>query len=502
MIHTLMFALLSIYCLNSLALAQDATLALTLKEAIRMGVEKNLDVRAELYNPAQFEADINRNRAIYDPIISAQTSYNGTTTSLPSAVGNGDNGTQFFQFDSSLSQLFWSGATASIGFNNDYTGNNTDIYESSTILHDYWQSSLSLIVSQPLLKNFGRENTEVNINVSRLAKSASIEHFNSLLEGTIAQVRNEYFKLFSLREQLEVKKASLELARKILMETRSRVAARVLPAMEILNAEFGTTTREKELYAAEKATNDQMDVLRLLLQIRENGDILTVDLPRCDPFPLDEDQALKGAMSRPDIREQKRNLEISELQTRVLNNRTKPDISLMGSASLSGLDNRYPRNLEKVGSVDNPSWGIGLILTYPLGNNAADNDYRKSRLKSEQIKLQIKNLEERAANDVRAAIRNINTCYKQIDVADRGQVYAEERLKAFIRKNAVGLSTTKDVMDVENDQVTAKDNQIQAAVNYTNAITAFWQVTGELLEREGIKVDYTDADSLYRSAAR
>jgi hypothetical protein len=60
MIYTLMFALLAICCLASLAPAQDATLALTLKEAIRRGVEKNLDVRAELYTPAQFEADINR----------------------------------------------------------------------------------------------------------------------------------------------------------------------------------------------------------------------------------------------------------------------------------------------------------------------------------------------------------------------------------------------------------------------------------------------------------
>ncbi|MHB8091323.1 MAG: TolC family protein [Syntrophales bacterium] len=501
MIHTLMVALLAICCLASLASAQDATLALTLKEAIRRGVEKNLDVRAELYNPAQFEAEINRNRAIYDPLFSAQTGYNGTTTSSPGTIGNGYNGTQFFQFDSSLSQLFWSGATASIGFNNAYTGNNADLASTSAIPNDYWQSSLSVIVSQPLLKNFGRENTEANINVSRLAKSASIEHFNGLLSSTIAQVRNEYFKLFSLREQLEVKKVSLELARKILMETRVKVTAGVLPAMEILNAEFGATTREKELNEAEKATSNQMDVLRLLLQIGEKGDILTVDLPRRDPFPLNEEEALKGAMSRPDIREQMRNLEISELQTRVSNNRTKPDLSLVGSASLSGLDDRYHRNLEKVGAVDTPSWGVGLLFTYPLGNNAADNDYRKSRLRGEQIKLQIKSLEERAANDVKAAIRNISTSYKQIDVADRGQAYAQERLNAYIRKNEVGLATTKDVMDVENDLVTAKDNQIQAAVDYTSAITAFWQVTGELLEREGVKVDYTLADSLYRDTA-
>jgi hypothetical protein len=46
-----MVLLLATCSLASLASAQDATLALTLKEAIRRGVEKNLDVQAELYNP-------------------------------------------------------------------------------------------------------------------------------------------------------------------------------------------------------------------------------------------------------------------------------------------------------------------------------------------------------------------------------------------------------------------------------------------------------------------
>ena len=500
-LYTLMVLLLATCALTSLASAQDAVLELTLKEAIRRGVEKNLDVRAELYNPAQFEAEINRNRAIYDPLFSAQTFYNGTTTSSSETVGIGNNGNQSFQFDSSLSQLFQSGATASIGFNNAYSSNNTGFSGSSSVPHNYWLSSLSLIVSQPLLKNFGRENTEVNINVSRLAKSASIDHFNSRLEGIVAQVRNEYFNLYSLRKQLEVKKVSLELARKILTETKVRVESGVLPAMETLNAEFGATTREKELIDVEKAVSDQMDVLRLLLQIKGNGDIVTVDLPGRDPFSVDEDHALKRAMSRPDIMEQMRNLEISELQTRVFGNRTRPDLSLTGSASLTGFDSSYPRNMEKVGTIDTPSWGIGLIFTYPLGNNAAENDLRKSRLKSEQTKLQIRSLEEGAVKDVKAAIRSISTGYKQLDVSDRGRAYAEERLKAFIRKNEVGLATTKDVMDVETDLVTAKNNQILAAVNYTNAITSFWQVTGELLEREGIKVNDTDADALYRGTA-
>jgi outer membrane protein TolC len=202
-------------------------------------------------------------------------------------------------------------------------------------------------------------------------------------------------------------------------------------------------------------------------------------------------------MNRQDIREQKRNLEIAELQTRVFRNKTRPDLSLIASTSLVGQDRTYSRNLERLGAIDYPAWSVGLNFSYPIGNDAAENDYRRSRLKTEQTALQIRSLEEGAANDVKAAIRGVTNGYKQIDVADRGRAFAEERLRAFIRKNEVGLATTKDVLDVENDLATAKSNQISAVVGYNNAITRLWQVTGELLEREGIRVVESDVDKLY-----
>jgi outer membrane protein TolC len=477
-------------CLPTFATAADAPIPLTLNEAIRMAVEKNLDVRAELYNPAQFEADINRNKAIYDPLLILQTNYSDST--VPSTT-TGSYG-RMFQANASLGQLFWTGATATAGFNNAFNSINA-----INMLSNYWESSLGVTVSQPLLKNFGRENTDININISRFSKFASLEHFNTLLLNTVTQVRNEYFKLYSLREQLQVAKNSLELARKILSDTKAQVAAGVLPAMEIINAEFGVYSREKELIDTEKAVSDEVDVLRLLLQVKENGDIVTVDLPRHDNYVVNEDSELKRAMDRPDIKEQRRNLDIAELQTRVFNTRLQPDLSFSASASLVGLDHTYTRNMETLTSADNPAWSLGLTFTYPLGNNAAENDYRKSRLKTEQTAVQIRSLEESAANDVKSAIRGIISSFKQIAVSERGRAYAEERLKAYLRKKDVGLATNKDVLDVENDLVAAKNNQITAVVNYDNAITHLWQVTGELLERQGIRIVEGDADKLYKN---
>jgi outer membrane protein TolC len=474
--------------------AEPASKLLSLSEAISKAVEKNLDVRAEYYNPAQFEADINRNRAIYDPLLSVQTAYSDSSSAQLASIGTSGN-TEAFTFNSSISQLFQSGGTLAFNFNNS---RNTS--DSTTTLPHYWQSGVGLSFSQPLLKNMGQEVTEANIRISQISKYASLERLKTKLLSTVAQVRNEYFKLYTLREALAVKKVSLELARKILNETKTKVAAGVLPAMEILNADFGFVTREKDLIDAEKAVSDQADLLRLLLQLDPQVDIQIKDLPSRELYtPLDDVAISRALSSRPELLEQKRNLELVELQTRVLNNKTKPDLSLNASANLNGVDNRYPQNLEKIGGFDYPGWSIGLMFSYPLGNNAAENDLRKNRLKGEQTALQIKSLEQSIKNDVRSATRSISSGYKQIEVADRGAAFAEERLRAFIRKNEVGLATTKDVLDVENDLVVAKNSQISAVTEYNNAITKLWQTTGELLERQGIRLDENEVNRIYNT---
>lgn len=495
----LLVAILSLALAGGAPAAQagDEPLPLTLAEAIRLAVENNLEVRAELYNPAQFEAEINRNQGIYDPVFSAQTGVTDVTLNSPATAGPDPNRSQVWQASSSLSQLFWTGATASLDFTNSLLSNN-----SAATYNNYWQSGLGVSINQPLLKKFGRENTEAAINISRLAKSASLERLHSRLLRTVAQVRRDYFTLYNLQEQWRVKQVSLELATKILTETKARVAAGVMPAMEIINAEYGVAAREKELLDAERLVQDQTDSLAVLLQLHSSAAIRTVDLPRQEPLTVDSDQAIKRALNNPSITEQKKALEVGKLQTRILANNTKPDLSLSAANTLGGLDQNYGRDLEKVASIGYPTWRVGVNFSYPLGNDVAENDYRKSLLKNQQAALQIRSLEEGITNEVKAAVRGIETGIKQMAVAERGRAYAEERLRAFARKNEVGLATTKEVLEVERDLATAKSAQITAVVSYDNAITRLWELTGELLERQRISLDAKAADDLYSATAR
>ena len=489
-------ALLLALGLTGTVAAQETTVALTLKEAIRSAAEKNLDVRAEFYNPAMAEADLRRNRGIYDPTLTAQSNQinYGEDTYQNKAAGSAIITTQkTFNLNAGISQLIPWGGTLALAFTNGWART-----ESNTFVNESFQNSLTLSVSQPLLKNFGREITELNISLATTNKSALFNQFRTKLTGVIAQVRTEYFKLYSLREDLEVKKTSLTLAQKILDETRARVKAGVLPAMEILNAEFNVSTREKEVIDAERALSDKRDLLRTLIQTAETGLIDPVDAPLTASVALSEQEAVAAALqNRPELLQLRDNLKNAELQERVARTQTRPDLSLVASGGVVGIDHNYGTQWETLGRVDYPTWQVGFTFSYPLGNTVAENDYIRTRLQAEQLRTQIRSQEESIANEVRTAIRAVQSGYKQLDVTNRGAAYAEEVLNAYIKKAAVGLATTKDVFDVQTNLVTAKGAQISARAGYDAALTQYWKAIGELIVREGITINGAEADALY-----
>jgi outer membrane protein TolC len=474
----------------SAASAQEP-ISLSLREAVRQAVEKNLDVRVELYNPAQSEADLRRARGIYDPHLTVVTNYQDSTTYSLATASASDQ--QTFKLNPGAYQLLPSGGTVTATFANTHTSTNaaTSAYGSS------WQSDLTLALNQPLLKNFGRDTTELNINLAVQGKEEAIQRYRNRILTTVAQVQSEYFKLYSLRQDLESRKSSLELARRILSDTKARVAAGVLPAMETLNAEFGVSSREKELIDAERAVRDEVDVLRVLVQVEPDRDIFPTDSPaRAAMQVMETDAIAKALKNRPEFADLQAQVVAAQLQERVAKSRTRPDLNLTSSVSLTGAGSGYGRDLERVGSAQYPVWYVGLQLDYPLGNRVAEYDYQKSRLKVEQLQLQQASLRESVTNEVRAALRAAQSNFKQLDVSDRNRAYAEERLKAYIKKNEVGLATTKDLLDVENDLTAAKSTQINAQVAYSTAVIQLLKTTGELLEREGITISPAAADAL------
>lgn len=474
------------------SLTRAETLNLTMKQAVKLGVERNLALKAYVYDAAITETGLRGSRGIYNPGLSLGVAFRDAE-SFAANVG-GPSEEKSVKLTAGLNRLIRSGATIGIQFNNYYNETN---YTSSLYPH-YWQSELTLTMSQPLLRNFGEKITNVNIVLSEQAWEGALQHLAARIQSLIAQIRVEYVKLHSLREDLMSRKVSLDLARKILVEIRERVSAGVLPQMEILNAQYGVAAREKEVIDAEKGVKDQVDLLRQLLQI-EAAEINAVDPPDLEPVPADEKEAIRRALEqRPELAEARIQIAGAETQRGAARNKTLPALNAYGSWTAGGLGREYYQDLNRVGTLDYPVWTAGLQFEYPLGNDTAEADYVKSKLKLEQTRNQLENLTSQVVTDVRAALRSVEANYKQLDVTAREKAFADERLSAYISKSEVGLATARDVLDVENDLARARSNEIRAQVNYVIAVTQLLQATGQLLEREGIKVNGKTVEQLRR----
>ncbi|HSL92030.1 MAG TPA: TolC family protein, partial [Candidatus Limnocylindrales bacterium] len=312
-----------------------------------------------------------------------------------------------------------------------------------------------------------------------------------------SNVRDQYFALVKARENLQTRRAALAALKEVHDGNQARVKAGVLASVELLDSEFGVAQREVDLLSAEKNVRDASDKLRSTIQYPLGAELVPTDPLAADPVESSEERAMVTALQiRPDLRIARVTLKTQEFNSRIAGNATLPSLAFTGSAGLTALGSGYSDALSDLASAKTPFWSVGISFAYPIGNDAAEAALAASRLRALQTDAQIRTLEDSIRLDIRAAIRALDTSFLQIASAQKGVELGEARLASFVKRQKVGLAVTKDILQAEADLTVARETLAAARADYQGAITLFWRSTGELLERQGIRIDDSAIDTL------
>ena len=457
---------------------------LTVDDAVRLAVDRNLGLQVETYNPAIAATDIRRARSIYDPTLSALLDHRGENRQAGPSTAVAER-TRFFDANASLDQLLPTGATASASFTNFWSKDNLGLSTSR-----FAQPELILSLSQPLLKGFGKQVTERGITTADDAMELSLAAWNQRALDTAAEARNRFLTLVKAREGLATRNASLAVARRVHEENEARVKAGVLAAFELQDSELGVLQREKDLLDAELAERDAADQLRLTLHLPAGTELEPAGTSWTDVQDPSEEDALGIAQRRrPDLSRARTALRTAEFNEKISHNLVLPALSLEGSAGVTGTATDYGDAIDDLKSGKSPNWSVGLRFVVPLGNGAARADVAAARLKTSQARVGVAVLEESAGLEIRTALRALETRRKQEEVSLKGVSVAETRLASFLKRGKLGLATTKDVLDAEANLTQARDNLSSARADFQSALTSLWKSTGELLDRHGVLID-------------
>jgi HAE1 family hydrophobic/amphiphilic exporter-1 len=485
----------------------DGEIHLTLDEAIELALERNLGVRIQRYSRERAQLDIERAMGIYDFNLLAGVSTGANESPAASNLDGAEiQETEETNLFVGGSQLLPSGGVASVNFPNGEFSTNSAF----TILDPSYSSGLDLAFDQPLLRGFGRSATEYGIEVARVGGEISDELFESELVATVQQVSNAYWLLAAARSRLEVALESLALAKELHENNRVRVDVGTLAPLELVQSEAGIATREEDIIIARGLIGDAEDLLFFFLNVDQgeawSRSIVPDTEAVVEEVDLDVEEAIRTALSsRPEMTSQELQVRILELDEAFARQETKPRLDLRARYGLNGLGGDvvlrdeegnvigkspggWDDAFEQVTNFDFPGWSVGLELGIPIQNRTAKARAAIAGLALEEGKLLASELELRITTEVRAAVRGVQQAREQLESAEVSSRLAEKNLDAERKKYANGLSTSFQILEVQEDMTQARERQVAALTGFRRALIEYHRATGKLLESSGITI--------------
>jgi outer membrane protein len=148
----------------------------------------------------------------------------------------------------------------------------------------------------------------------------------------------------------------------------------------------------------------------------------------------------------------------------------------------------YGGTLNQLVNSTSPDKGVGLTLSIPLRNRAAQANQVRAELEYRQAQVRLHQLE----NQVRIEVRNAQFDVKQnrvaVQAAQSAVDLARQTLDADQQKLKVGLTTQTAILQDASTLTTSESNLVSAKAAYEKSRIELDRATGLLLDHAGIDV--------------
>lgn len=471
------------------------SVTLTAKECLAIALESNLDISIAKYDPLISEADVTQAEGEFDPIWlvdflereeKSPTPAQYKLFGAPDAIWS-----KTTAFDTTLQGKVTTGTTYSLNFGSVRSESTYTKYRETG---PEYRGTAELVLTQPLLRNFGLNVNLARIRIARNNKDMSEEELALTVMNTVSEVLNAYWDVVFTKENLGVARQSLRNARDLLEQNRLRVEVGTAAPIEVRQAEAVVKRREADVIAAIAAIRDAEDRLKLLLNVHEDSAlwgeaVVPADKPVMIMRPLDEELSYRtGLERRPELVQAEKALENSQMLVRLNKNALLPSIDLQGSYGFNSLRGRFDAEVEYLVRGDDWKFFYGVVGQIPVGNRLSKGAYLRARYERDKTQLAIRKLEQAIRLEIRSAIRQIETNRKLVETNATATKLQERALEDEKKRYEVGVSTSYRVLEFEEDLAQARSNELKTLVDYRKALINLDRAEGMILERYDIEL--------------
>jgi outer membrane protein TolC len=215
--------------------------------------------------------------ASYDPLIIGSVGAEHQTTPLANQQIYGVPLLQLNtgQANIGLTQAFPSGSSVSFEFNNGRQTTNSPFFNLSPVLNSMYRFSFQ----QQLLAGFGFGPNLRYLRIANNNRKISDMAFKDQVIATVTQIENIYWDLVSAYEQAQVNEQSLTFAQQSLDNAKKQLQLESIPEMDVMRAEAEVSKRDQDLTIARTS-------LQLQELLMKNALTKSLDDPVLEAIPV------------------------------------------------------------------------------------------------------------------------------------------------------------------------------------------------------------------------
>lgn len=491
--------------------ADDRAVAdLTLVDAVHTALANNPGVSAARLTPLGVRQDVRRAEAAFDPLLSINAGRDRTEAPNPSAlVGVATTNVTNFDGELTIEKKLRTGADFSIAL----TTNRQSLNAAFQTLRPQYTSELFFSLNQPLLRDFGKNFAYLLVEITELDSEVAIYRYRAALANFVKRVIEAYWVVVFTRQNLVVQEQSHALALETLHENEERVRVGLLAPVVVKEAESEAALREEQVILAANDLENARSALRQIVYMNARDGFLPqkvepIEKPHTRTVTVDIAQSVTLAFdNRPEIAAQTLDLQGKRLTQQVRENQLLPRFDLVGGGGLNALSGEpepvdfqgqtvtspfggsYADAFDRLGDGDFYTYQFGVEIEIPIGNAAAKAEYAQAKIDTARATLDRRQLLADISLEVDRAVNDVETNMKRIQSTRVARELAEENLRNQHKRLEVGMATTKDVLDFQDDLTQARGNELKAAVDYNISLAELGRAQGTILDRFSVVIE-------------
>ena len=490
--------------------------AVTLDDAVKLALDRNLDIVVQRLNPQLLDVAIANARTVYHPSLTSTFSKasqeSAPTTQLQLSSGGLGVLTDTLTYNGGFTQAMpWLGGSLMATLNNSKVVSNSN----NVFYNPQFQSIWVATYNQPLLRNFKIDANRQQLGIAIINRDISDVQVRATVTNVVSNVRNAYWDYVFAMQSVEVARQSLDLASNLVRDNRTRVEIGTMAPIDVVQAQAEQATRRQALVTAESSRRTtELALKRLIVAGTQDPNwsatLDPVDRPDFRPEPVDINTAVRRALSeRTDLAIARKNVQANDVTLGLVRNQSLPDVSLQVNYGAQGIGGPYltrastsvlGSQISQVipGSVTDafgslfaakyPRWTLGLNVSYPIGTSAQDTAVSRARVQLNQAEAQIRQIELQVATEVTNAAIQAQTTAEAVQAAQAARELSERRLEAEQSKFEVGMSTNYFVVQAQRDLADARNSELRTVLNYRKALVELERLQQTTLQSANIQV--------------